>query len=286
MEGKTVLVTGANCGIGKETVRDLAKRGARIIMACRNLDKANRARDEIVNETGNQNLIVMKLDLSSQQSVRDFANEFLNKESQLDVLIHNAGYANTFNKAVSVDGLELSVATNHYSVFLLTHLLIDIMKKSAPSRIIVVASSFYRAVNVGLDDLNPVEGCPWFLYYRSKGWNIMFTLELAKRLEGTGVTANCLHPGLVDTGIWRNVAPVLKPGFFVWNKLFFVKPKEGAKTTIYLATSNQVNGVSGKYFADCRECPLRPFITVPENCLKLWEESAKIVKLQATEPRI
>jgi len=286
MEGKTVVVTGANCGIGKETVRDLAKRGARIIMACRNLDKANRARDEIMKETGNQNLIVMKLDLSSQQSVRDFADEFLDKESQLDVLIHNAGYANTFNKAVSVDGLELSVATNHYSVFLLTHLLIDILKKSSPSRIIVVASSFYRAVNVGLDDLNPVDACPWFLYYRSKGWNIMFTLELAKRLQGTGVTANCLHPGLVDTGIWRNVAPVLKPGFFVWNKLFFVKPKEGAKTTIYLATSNQVNDVSGKYFADCREYPLRPFIKVPENCLKLWEESAKIVKLQSTDPRI
>jgi len=286
MEGKTVLITGANCGIGKETARDLAKRGARIIMACRNLDKANEARDEIVSETGNQNLVVMKLDLSSLQSVRDFAKEFLAKESRLDVLIHNAGYANTFNKAVSVDGLELSVATNHYSVFLLTHLLIDILKKSAPSRIVVVASSFYRAVNVGLDDMNPVDGLPWFLYYRSKGWNIMFTIELAKRLEGTNVTVNCLHPGLVDTAIWRNVAPALKPGFFIWNKLFFITPKEGAKTSIYLATSEEVNNVSGKYFKDSKEAELRPFIKIPENCLKLWEESEKIVKLLPSDPKI
>ena len=228
----------------------------------------------------------MKLDLSSQQSVRDFAKEFLAKETRLDVLVHNAGYAHTFEKAVSVDGLELTVATNHYSVFLLTHLLIDILKRSAPARIIVVASSFYRAVNVSLNDLNPVDGIPWFLYYRSKGWNIMFSLELAKRLEGTNITVNCLHPGLVDTGIWRNVSPMLKPGFYLWNKLFFITPKEGAQTTIYLATSDEVNGVTGKYFKDCAEFPLRPFITIPENCQKLWEESAKIVKLQPSDPKI
>lgn len=138
----------------------------------------------------------MKLDLSSQQSVRDFAKEFLAKEPKLNVLIHNAGYGNTFTKALSVDGIEFTVATNHYGPFLLTHLLIDLVKKSAPSRIVVVSSSFYRAVlNVGLDDMNPVDKTPWGLYYISKGWNIMFTQELAKRLEGTGVTVNCLHPG-------------------------------------------------------------------------------------------
>lgn len=227
----------------------------------------------------------MKLNLSLQQSVRDFAKEFLAKEARLDVLVHNAGYANTFVKHVSKDGIELTMATNHYSVFLLTHLLIDILKKSAPSRIVIVASSFYRAVDVGLDEMNPIDGFPWFLYYRSKGWNIMFSLELARRLEGTNVTVNCLHPGLVDTGIWRNVAPILKPGFYIWNKLFFITSKEGAKTSIYLATSDEVKGVSGKYFKDSEEFPLRPFITKPENCLKLWEESVKIV-MQPSDPKI
>jgi retinol dehydrogenase 14 len=228
----------------------------------------------------------MKLDLSSQQSVRDFAKEFLANESRLDVLIHNAGYANTFTKAVSVDGIELTMATNHYGPYLLTHLLIDLMKKSAPARIVVVASSFYRLADVNLENLNPTSTLPWYLYYASKGANIMFTKELAKRLEGTNVTVNCLHPGLVDTGIWRNTHMVLKPGLFVWNKLFFKTPVDGAKTSIYLATSDEVNDVSGKYFKECKEAQPRPFIVEPEKCLKLWEESAKIVKLLPSDPKI
>lgn len=137
----------------------------------------------------------MKLDLSSLQSVREFAREFNAKESRLDVLIHNAGYANTFDKAVSVDGVELTMATNHFGPFLLTHLLIDLLKKAATARIVVVASSLYRLASVNLDNLNPVNGTPWYLYYSSKCCNIMFTTELAKRLEGTNITVNCLHPG-------------------------------------------------------------------------------------------
>lgn len=137
----------------------------------------------------------MKLDLSSMQSVREFARDFLAKETRLDVLIHNAGYANTFDKAVSIDGIELTMATNHYGPFLLTHLLIDILKKSAPARIVVVASSFYRLASVNLSNLNPIDGTPWHLYYVSKACNIMFTTELAKRLVGTNITVNCLHPG-------------------------------------------------------------------------------------------
>lgn len=137
----------------------------------------------------------MKLDLSSQQSVREFARDFLAKEARLDVLIHNAGYANTFDKAVSVDGIELTMATNHYGPFLLTYLLVDLLKKSAPARVVVVASSFYRLASVNLDNLNPIDSIPWFLYYASKACNIMFTTELAKRLDGTNITVNCLHPG-------------------------------------------------------------------------------------------
>lgn len=242
--------------------------------------------DEIVKETNNDNLVVMKLDLSSQQSVRDFAKEFLAKESKLDVLIHNAGYANTFNKAISVDGIELTMATNHFGPFLLTHLLIDLLKKSAPARIVVVASSLYRLANVDLENLNPIDSAPWYLYYSSKGANIMFTKELSKRLEGTNVTVNCLHPGLVDTGIWRNAATLFKPSLYLWNKFFFKNAVDGAKTTIYLATSEKVEGVSGKYYKDCQEATPKAYITIPEKCLKLWEESAKIVKIQPSDPKI
>lgn len=305
MEGKTVIVTGATGGIGLETAKDLAKRGARVILACRNLLTATQVRgllrsetlgtvthdviillDQIAKETENQQVVVMKLDLSSLQSVRDFARDFIAKESRLDVLVHNAGYANSFTKAVSVDGIELTMATNHYGPFLLTHLLIDILKKSAPSRIVVVSSSFYRIAGVYDENPNPTTYNPWLLYYTSKGCNITFTHELAKRLEGTNVTANYLHPGLVDTGIWRNATTVLKPGLFLWNKLMFVTPDEGAKTTIYLAASDEVEGVTGKYFKDCRHSQPKDYMITPEKCLKLWEDSVKMVKLLPSDPKI
>ena len=228
----------------------------------------------------------MKLDVSSLQSVRDFAQEFLQNETRLNVLIHNAGYANTFRKALSVDGIELTMATNHFGPFLLTHLLIELIKKSAPSRIIIVASSVYRLVSVDLENLNPVDSIPWYLYYVSKACNIMFASELSKRLEGTNVTVNCLHPGDVDTGIWRNVATILKPGFYVWSKLRFITPVEGAKTTVYLATSDEVEGISGKYFKHCKEVWIRDDAKDPVTCLRLWLESEKMVKLQPSDPQI
>uniref|UniRef100_A0A336MZZ0 CSON011012 protein n=1 Tax=Culicoides sonorensis TaxID=179676 RepID=A0A336MZZ0_CULSO len=203
MDGKTVIITGANGGIGKETAKFLAKLGARVIMACRNLDAANSVRDEIIKETQNPNVIVKKLDLSSFRSVREFASEINRSEERLDVLLHNAGYANTFKKEVSEDGIEMTMATNHYGPFLLTHLLIDLLKKTDNSRIVVVASYLYKLARLNLNKLNPIGTLPGYLYYVSKNANIMFTRELSKRLEGTGVTANSLHPGLVDTGIWR-----------------------------------------------------------------------------------
>ena len=137
----------------------------------------------------------MKIDLSSFQSIRDFAKEFLSKEERLDVLIHNAGYGGAFQKHKSADGIEITYAINHYGPFLLTHLLIDILKKSAPSRIVVVASDLYKLANVNLDNMNPIDTWPTYLYYSSKGANILFTIELARRLEGTNVSVNCLHPG-------------------------------------------------------------------------------------------
>ncbi|KAG5670059.1 hypothetical protein PVAND_000345 [Polypedilum vanderplanki] len=288
MEGKTVLITGANSGIGKETTKELAKKGAKVIMACRNLESANQVREEIAKETGNENLIVMKIDLSSFQSIRDFAKEFLAKEQRLDVLIHNAGYGGAFSKHKSVDDIEITFAINHYGPFLLTHLLIDVLKKSAPSRIIVVASDLYKLAKVNLQNLNPTTTWPAYLYYSSKGANIMFCTELARRLEGTQITANCLHPGLVDTAIWRNIPLPIKLPFNLINKMFFKTPQQGAQTSIYLASSEEVNDINGKYFIDCKDSTntLKPYIIDSEKCKFFWEESLKIVKIQEEDPKI
>ncbi|XP_001656338.2 retinol dehydrogenase 14 isoform X3 [Aedes aegypti] len=285
MEGKTVIVTGANSGIGKETARDLAKRGARVIMACRNMETAAKARDEIVKETGNNNVFLKKLDLSSQASIREFAADVLKTETKLDVLIHNAGFAETFKKSKSVDGIEFTMATNHYGPFLLTHLLIDLLKRSAPSRIVIVASELYRFASVDLNNLNPVNSLPGYLYYVSKCANIMFTRELARRLEGTNVTANCLHPGMIDSGIWRNVPFPLTIPMAVM-KAFFKTNVEGAQTSLHLACSSEVEGISGKYFRDCKEAGLTAGISDMEKAKKLWEESVKMVKLTDKDPKI
>nr|XP_014101274.2 retinol dehydrogenase 14 [Bactrocera oleae] len=287
MEGKTVIITGANSGIGKETARDLAKRGARIIMACRNLETANAVKEEITKETGNSKLIVKKLDLGSQKSVREFAADIVKNEPKIDVLIHNAGMALAFRGQTSEDGIELTMATNHYGPFLLTHLLIDVLKRSAPSRIVIVASELYRFASVNLDKLNPIGTFPAaYLYYVSKFANIYFARELAKRLEGSGVTVNFLHPGMIDSGIWRNVPFPLNLPMMAITKGFFKTTKAGAQTTIYLATSDDVANVSGKYFMDCKETTLSAAAMDEEKGRKLWEESLKLVKLTAQDPKI
>uniref|UniRef100_A0A336M5I4 CSON010351 protein n=1 Tax=Culicoides sonorensis TaxID=179676 RepID=A0A336M5I4_CULSO len=285
MQGKVVIVTGANSGIGKETARGLAKMGAKVIMACRNLETANKARDEILTETNNSNLIVYKLDLSSQKSVRQFAAEIKKNESKIDVLIHNAGYANTFTKMKSEDGIELTMATNHYGNFLLTHLLIDLLRKSTPSRIVIVASELYRFASVNLQNLNPINTFPAYLYYVSKCANIMFGLELARKLDGSGITVNLLHPGMIDSGIWKNVPfPLTLPLSLI--KMFFKTPEQGAQTSIYLASSDEVSNVSGKYFMDCKETTLSAGIQDIERAKTLWEESVKIVGLGSMDPKI
>jgi len=287
MDGKTVLITGANSGIGKETTRDLAKRGARIVMACRNLETANAVRDEIVKETSNNNIVVKKLDLGSQKSIREFAADILKTEQRIDVLIHNAGMALAFRGQTSEDGIELTMATNHYGPFLLTHLLIDLVKRSAPSRIVIVASELYRLASVNLNKLNPIGTFPAaYLYYVSKFANIYFARELAKRLEGSGVTVNYLHPGMIDSGIWRNVPFPLNIPMMAITKGFFKTPKAGAQTTIYLATSDDVANVNGKYFMDCKESTLNAAAMDEEKGRKIWEESVKMVKLTPQDPKI
>jgi NAD(P)-dependent dehydrogenase (short-subunit alcohol dehydrogenase family) len=223
--------------------------------------------------------------LSSQKSVREFAADILKTEKKIDILIHNAGYAETFIKNKSEDGIELTMATNHYGPFLLTHLLIDLLKKSAPCRIVIVASEYYRFTRINLDNLNPLDNLPGRLYYVSKTANIMFAIELAKRLKGSNITVNSLHPGIIDSGIWRNVPFPLTIGM-AFLKTFFKTTVEGAQTSLYLACSEDVANVTGKYFYDCKEQGLASYITDPEAHRKLWDESVKIVKLTSADPKI
>lgn len=217
--------------------------------------------------------------------MRQFAADFIAHESRLDILIHNAGYGNAFQKRISEDGIEHTMATNHYGPFLLTHLLMPVMKKTPKARIVVVASDLYRYSKIDLKNLNPLNGIPMFLYYVSKNANIMFTLELAKRLEGTGITANCLHPGMVDTGIWRHTPFPLSIGMNIARK-WFKTPYVGAQMTLCCAISDDIDGVTGKYFMDMRVAKLQQKVLNEEHNRKLWEESVKIVKLTDNDPQI
>ncbi|XP_072933886.1 retinol dehydrogenase 14 [Epargyreus clarus] len=286
MDGKTVIVTGCTSGIGKETARELAKRGARVIMACRNVDAAEKVKDEIIDGTKNTKVLVKKLDLCSFASIRAFADDINKTEQTLDVLIHNAGYAQSFKKNKSEDDIEMTMATNHYGPFLLTHLLIDLLKKSAPSRIVIVASSLYRLASFNLDNPNPLTTMPGYLYYASKEANILFTKELARRLEGTGVTANCLHPGLIDTRIWSSVPAPFSWCLTVINKCFFKTAVQGCQTSVMLAVDEKLAKTSGKYFSDCQESSVSRAASDMNKAKKLWEISEKMVKMQDTDSRI
>ncbi|KAL4143708.1 hypothetical protein QTP88_006005 [Uroleucon formosanum] len=287
MKGKVVIVTGCNSGIGKETAKDLAKRGARVIMACRNMEAGSKARDEIISYSGNSDVVLMQLDLSSLSSVRQFATKVNKQESRLDVLVNNAGVANTFGKKITEDGLELTMATNQYGPFLLTHLLLPLLKKTAPSRIVIVASDLYKLAKLNLANPNPTNQFPAYLYYVSKYANIMFSMELARKLKdsNSGVTCNCLHPGIIDSGIWRNVPFPLNLGLQLIVKTMFKTTEQGAQTSIYLTVSEDVAKTSGKYFKDCKEGSLRSDVLDEGNAKKYWEICENLVKLQPNDPR-
>ncbi|XP_053688780.1 retinol dehydrogenase 14-like [Sabethes cyaneus] len=290
IEGKTILITGANAGIGKETARDLAKRGARIIMACRNMETAKQARAEITAESGNSNLIVKHVDLSSLSSVRQFAQDINATETVIDVLIHNAGVSQGFDNRVTADGLDLTLATNCYGPFLLTHLLIDLLKKSDQGRIIFVSSKLYQFTYVrkDLSNINPIDYFSLFpveLYNLSKHIEIMFTQELARRLEGTRITANCLHPGVIDTGIWRNI-PFPVNLLFKPIQMMLRTPEQGIRTTVYLTVSPEVENISGKYFRWCQLAKLNQRVQNKDIQQRLWEASKALVKLTDNDPKI
>ncbi|XP_043948136.1 retinol dehydrogenase 13 [Drosophila biarmipes] len=277
--GKVFIVTGANTGIGKETALEIARRGGTVYLACRDMNRCEKARKDIIKETNNQNIFSRELDLSSLESIREFAAGFKKEQSRLDVLINNAGVMRC-PKTLTKDGFELQLGVNHIGHFLLTNLLLDVLKKSAPSRIVVVSSLAHTRGTMNVDDLNSEKSYDEGLAYsQSKLANILFSRELAKRLEGTGVTVNSLHPGVVDTELTRNWA------FFQTNFVkFFFKPmiwpllktpKSGAQTSIYAALDPELKEVTGVYFSDCKPKAVAPAALDDKVGKFLWAESEK-----------
>ncbi|XP_039651499.1 retinol dehydrogenase 13 [Perca fluviatilis] len=282
LDGKTVLITGANTGIGKETALDMAQRGARVILACRDMTRARIAADDIRQQSGNGNVVVKKLDLASLQSVRDLAKDVLENEERLDILINNAGIM-MCPKWKTEDGFEMQFGVNHLGHFLLTNCLLDLLKKSTPSRIVIVSSLAHEKGRIHFDDINLDKNYQREVSYRqSKLANVLFCRELASRLQDTGVTVYSLHPGVIRTELGRHLFPTLA----LWQRIiatpFFMlikSPWEGAQTSIYCAVDESQANVSGLYYSDCASKTPAPQALDDATAKKLWDFSASMVGL-------
>lgn len=281
MQGKVCLITGGTNGIGKSTAQGLAKMGATVVIVGRNAPKTTQVVEEIRIASGNQNVDSLLADLSSQQEVRRLADQFKSKYQHLHVLLNNAG-AVFMRRQLSVDGIEMTFALNHLAYFLLTNLLLDTIKASAPARIINVSSNAHTAGKVEFDNLQGERAFGPGAYGNSKLENILFTMELARRLQGTGVTVNALHPGFVATGFGKNNGKVIATLVSIFTPLIARSPAKGAETSIYLASSPDVEGITGKYFYNSRVTPPSPRATDMAVAGKLWDVSAGMVDLPAT----
>jgi NAD(P)-dependent dehydrogenase (short-subunit alcohol dehydrogenase family) len=283
MQGKTVVVTGGNSGIGFETAAALASMGARVLITARNADKGRAAVASITQRLqGEGQVQLVVFDLADLASVRRGAAEILEQTPRLDVLVNNAGLVLT-ERAETVDGYEATFAINHLGPFLLTNLLLDRMTESAPSRIVNVASTAHNAARKGIpfDDLQSTHGYRGMrVYGQSKLANILFTLELSRRFGDKGITANSLHPGTVRTGYGGDgdTRGLLAFGIKIASP-FFLSPAKGARTSVYLASSPEVDGVSGQYFVKCKPRSPRRWAQDSEAARQLWQVSEDLVGL-------
>ncbi|XP_029642619.1 retinol dehydrogenase 13 [Octopus sinensis] len=284
LKKETVLVTGATSGMGQAAATDFASRGARVIMACRDIEAGQKIAQEIQKKTNNTNVTALHCDLSSLDSVRKFVEEFKKRESQLHILINNAGVM-MCPKTLSTDKFEMQFAVNYLGPFLLTHLLLDTMKASAPARIVNVTAHAHQLGSINFDDLNHDEDYnPGHAYAQSKLAVAMFTITLAKYLEGSEVIVNCINPGIVNTNLHRHM-PFRAHSFinmcfspFVW--YMFKKPEDGINTMMFCALEDALGNTSGKYFVEC--CPVNWHETTQDEDVqkKLWEESLKWTDLK------
>ena len=288
MRGKICMITGSNTGIGKETALGLAKLGATIVMVCRDREKGEAAAAEISRRASNPAVSLMVADLSSQAQIRRLVGDFYEgrgvpspgSRPKLDVLIHNAGVILP-QRRLTADGIEAQFAVNHLAPFLLTHLLLDSLKAAAPSRIVVVASQVESRGTIQFDDLQSEKSyAPLPVYFQSKLANVLFTYELARRLQGTGVTVNCLHPGVIATNLLSDY--MAKPraiGFL--SKLSYPGPEKGAKPSIRLASDPALATTTGKYFKEMVEAPTSKASNDQETARRLWKISEELTGLPA-----
>ena len=280
IRGKTCLITGPTTGIGRSTALALGREGANLVLVCRNREKGDALAAEIRAGGGGGTVDVMIADLSSQASIRDLAARFLATDKPLHVLLNNAGVFE-LSRTTTVDGIESTFAVNHLAYFLLTHLLLDRLKASAPARIINVASDAHRWGTIDFDDLEAEKSFRSMkIYGRSKLANILFTAELARQLEGTGVTANSLHPGAVSTGLGSQNGRVARV-LIMLLKPFMRTPENGAATSVHLATSPEVSEANGQYFVDCKTGRVSSEARDPAVARRLWDVSAAMTKLSA-----
>jgi NAD(P)-dependent dehydrogenase (short-subunit alcohol dehydrogenase family) len=296
MHGKTAIVTGATNGIGKVTALELARKGARVIVVGRNPVRVTGTVDEIKAATGQNQVSGEVADLTLMAAVRDLANRITANYPRIDVLINNAG-ALFPQRQLTTEGLEMTFALNHMSYFLLTNLLLDAIIGSAPARIINVSSDMHMQSAVDLDNLQ-AEGFynPVGHYGRTKGMNILFTRELAWRLATRGVnvdqvTVNTLHPGMVDSNFFQSksglITQMIMGGITLFGRLSgrMVSPEQGAQTSIYLASSPEVAGVTGRYFVNCHEEPVSAACQDAATARRLWEISERMADLSSVEAR-
>jgi NAD(P)-dependent dehydrogenase (short-subunit alcohol dehydrogenase family) len=275
---KTAVVTGANSGIGLETARGLARRGYRVVLLCRNAERAANAKADIDASVSGAATEIVLADLSEQASVRAVAAELLERLDRLDVLVNNAGL--TLRKPErSSEGHDVMLAANHLGPFLLTNLLVPLLEASAPARVVNVASDAHRWGRLHFDDIEATRGYGFMSFPRygeTKLMNILFTRSLAKRLAGTGVTVNAVHPGAVATNIGAPPKPIA-----MITKIILKTPEQGAQTSLHLATSPEVEGITGSYYARSKDHTKKLAKRAKDDALaeQLWDVSAELVGL-------
>lgn len=278
MNGKVCMVTGATAGIGEVTALELAKRGATVIVVSRSRERCESTTARIKQVTGNSQIDFLVADLSSQAHIRQAAEDFKARYQRLDVLVNNAG-AFFMNRRESKDGFEMTFALDHLSYFLLTQQLLDMLEDSAPARIVNVSSDAHRGGTINFDDLNSKRKFSgWKAYSQAKLANILFTYELDRRLKGKGITSNTLHPGFVASQFAKNNGALSRAVMPVAH-LFAKTPQQGARTSVYLATSPEVEGISGQYFVDEKPARSSPISYDQSIASKLWQVSAEMVGL-------